>query len=290
MKRILISTIAIITILFLAGCNESSYAGLILDTTSAQNSLKMKIQSTSDAETKSLLETSGEHQKMANPLFFFEQDVYTVWPEALTNKLRMSFSDGIFLVGKNNKIYGLAPDYIDQHKQNGEMLKFKELDEYNYEAALPLEKITEPDELKGLVLLMSSKMWWEWIDLTNVIHDDSNLAKAIYVPIDKVEQDKNKKGIYYLHLDLEKAKDADIGNGIIFLGLFNFDNPKEKKDVFAKVIAQDYPCNWGSNFIIPWGGLFNDNHAQKTLAYKQKITTYTTGVYGGYHSTTTVLY
>jgi hypothetical protein len=133
-------------------------------------------------------------------------------------------------------------------------------------------------------------IWWEWIDLTNVLHDDSNLAKAIFVPISNVKEDKNKKGLYHITIDPAKAKDADIGDGMIFLAVFSFDYEKTRGDILNKVIAQAYPCNWGSNFLIPWGGLFNSNHAQKTLTYKPRVTIYSSNPYGGGTTTTHVIY
>ncbi|GBR75579.1 hypothetical protein NO2_0239 [Candidatus Termititenax persephonae] len=275
-------------ILFLSGCNERSFVGLTLDTAAPQNKLKLEVRYARAAAQKTELETSGEYQTLANPLDFFETDVHTVWPDDLTSKLKMTFSDGIFLVGKGSKTYGLDAEYISQHRQSGEWLKFQELNDDIFEATLPFEKITDPDELTGIIILVNSKMWWEWIDPTNVLHDDSNFAKAIFVPISNVKEDKNKKGLYHITIEPAKAKDADIGDGMIFLAFFSFDYEKTRGDILNKVIAQDYPCNWGSNFLIPFGGLFNTNHAAKTLTYKPKITTYSSGPYGG--TTTHVIY
>ncbi|MDR1113513.1 MAG: hypothetical protein LBL50_00270, partial [Candidatus Margulisbacteria bacterium] len=194
---------------------------------------------------------------------YLEQDVYIVFPNWLADKFKLSSTEGIFLVDKNNQLHHIAKNYLENKNRDGEQLKISEITaDKAYELSLPLENIADPLDINALVILYNTNPWYEWLDPTNILHDDSNVAKIVYVPLTATNTE-NLKTLHY-SLNTAKAIDADLGSGLIpFFGLFNFNTPKTPEIALAKALDKGYPNNWGSNFIIPLGGIFNGNHSVK---------------------------
>jgi hypothetical protein len=250
-------------LLFLSGC-KSVYYRATLDTSGKEPQFIVKILSREDSEKEDLEKAGyaaiGNISDIKN---YLEQDVYIVFPNWLTDKFKLSSNEGVFLVDKNNQIHHLAKNYLETKNQDGEQLKISEITkDEDYELVLPLEKIDNPLDINALVILYNSNPWYEWLDPTNILHDDSNVAKLVYVPL-SVTNTENFKTLHY-SLNIGEAIEADVGNSLILcFGLFNFNAPKTPETALAKALNKGYPNNWGSNFIIPLGGVFNKNHSVK---------------------------
>jgi hypothetical protein len=261
MKQLLV---LFFVILFLSGC-KSSYYRATLDTSGKESKFIVNILSAEDEQKKERLKKAGYSAvKNINSIKnYLEQDVYIVFPNWLVDKFKLSSNEGVFLADKNNQLHHIAKNYLKNKNRDGERLKISEITaDEAYELSLPLENIAAPLDINALVILYNSNPWYEWLDPTNILHDDSNVAKIVYVPLIATNTENLK--ILHYGFDTAGAIDADLGSGLMPLfGLFNFNTPKTPEIALAKALEKGYPNNWGSNFIIPLGGIFNENHSAK---------------------------
>ncbi|MDR1323304.1 MAG: hypothetical protein LBK68_02585 [Candidatus Margulisbacteria bacterium] len=265
-----------LVILFLSGC-KSSYYRTTLDTSGKEPQFIVSILSVEDEEEKESLKKVGYTAggNINDLKSYLEQNVYIIFPNWLADKFKLSSNEGIFLVDKNNQLHHIAKNYLENKNRDGEQLKISEITaDKAYELSLPLENIADPLDINALVILYNTNPWYEWLDPTNILHDDSNVAKIVYMPLIATNTE-NLKTLHY-SLNTAEAIEADLGSGLIpFFGLFNFNTSKTPEIALAKVFDKGYPNNWGSNFIIPFGGIFNENHSEK-IAGQRPVTDFFT--------------
>jgi hypothetical protein len=265
-------------ILFLSGC-KSAYHRATLDTSGKEPKFIVNILAVEAEEEKESLKKAG-YASIDNINHFkkyLEQDIYIVFPDWLADKFKLSSKEGIFLVDKNNQLHHLAKNYLENKNQAGEQLKVSEITaDKAYELSLPLENIANPLDINALVILYSFNPWYEWLDPTNILHDDSNEAKLVYVPLTATNTE-NLKTLHY-SLNTAEAIEADLGSGLIsFFGLFNFNTPKTPETALAKTLDKGYLNNWGSNYMIPLSGIFNESHSTK-ITGQRLISTLISGI------------
>ncbi len=252
--------VLVLGLMYLTGCDLTNFARVSL--LNDNQTLKIEVVNSPHYDNEKELLAEG-YTKVNFPKTLFEQDVYSVIPENQRKKFKLNFSDGIFIVDRAGKTYGLNKDYLKKNQSSGKIVQFTKTGEESYEINIPLEKMSDTGLVSGIALYCYYKPWLEWIDITNFIHDDSDQAKMLYIPFYSVR--KMETGSTQFILSQKEAKASDIGNGMIMFGSINLNSEKDREYAIDRTKAENFYFynNYGSNFVVPIFGIINTNRCNK---------------------------
>ena len=228
-KKLFGALILILFTTFLCGCNEdtSHFLGATLEQEGAITVLKISKINIDDStaflrDAKYNLTPVLSNNIKAQLCIIFDRES--------KNELQFKFYDGIYFVMKDGSFSTMESDFTMQNTSKGMYIDLGEFrnTQDNQELVIPLNKIQDPTNIKGVVIFSRGSNYSYKIGG----HSEKNDRRATYMPVEAVKTVKDKITSWIITPDPEKIRTNDFDAQAEFVFTWNPNTERNKKDVY----------------------------------------------------------